>query len=76
MSNARPPAAARTPIIGGTRRPWNTPAPVGDAVTALGFLTRLPVADDRPLETARVSRAAAWFPAVGLITGGAHGRRP
>lgn len=44
-----------------------------DALTALGFLTRLPVADDRPLDTARLSRAAAWFPAVGLITGGVLG---
>lgn len=73
MSEPRVQAVPRTASAGDRRRPRPTSGPAGDALTALGFLTRLPVTDDRPLDTARLSRAAAWFPAVGLITGGALG---
>jgi adenosylcobinamide-GDP ribazoletransferase len=41
-----------------------------DAVT---FLTRIPIADDRPLDAGALSRAAFWFPAVGLLVGGVMG---
>jgi adenosylcobinamide-GDP ribazoletransferase len=41
--------------------------------TAVAFLTRIPVADDRPLTGEDLSRAALWFPAVGLIVGGVMG---
>jgi adenosylcobinamide-GDP ribazoletransferase len=44
-----------------------------DARVALGFLTRVPVADRAPLTSERLSRAAAWFPAVGLLVGGVLG---
>ncbi|MEJ7782440.1 MAG: adenosylcobinamide-GDP ribazoletransferase, partial [Solirubrobacteraceae bacterium] len=47
--------------------------PLADARAALGFLTRIPVRDAAPLDAARLSRAAAWFPAVGLLVGGALG---
>lgn len=37
--------------------------------TAIGFLTRLPVAGGE-LDVRRLSRAAIWFPAVGALIGG------
>src|SRR4051812_50208255 len=43
------------------------------ARVALGFLTRVPVADREPLTAARLSAAAPWFPAVGLVVGGVLG---
>jgi len=43
--------------------------PLGDARAALAFLTRIPVHDGRPFDEARLSRAALWFPAVGLVVG-------
>jgi adenosylcobinamide-GDP ribazoletransferase len=46
---------------------------IADARVALAFLTRLPVGDGRPLDAARLSRAALWFPAVGLLVGGIMG---
>ena len=41
--------------------------------TALGFLTRIPVRDTAPLSTERLSRAAFWFPAVGVLVGAVMG---
>ena len=46
---------------------------IGDARVALAFLTRLPVGDGRPLDAATLSRAALWFPAVGLLVGAIMG---
>jgi len=40
---------------------------------AVAFLTRIPIADDRPLDAQALSRAAFWFPAVGLLVGGVLG---
>jgi adenosylcobinamide-GDP ribazoletransferase len=40
---------------------------------ALGFLTRVPVAAPGLLTTDRLGRAAAFFPAVGLLVGGVLG---
>lgn len=40
---------------------------------AVAFLTRIPVADDRPLTAADLSRAASWFPAVGVVVGAVMG---
>ena len=45
---------------------------IADARIAVGFLTRLPVGAS-VLTAARLSRAAAWFPAVGLLVGGVMG---
>jgi adenosylcobinamide-GDP ribazoletransferase len=42
---------------------------IGDARVAIAFLTRLPVGGGE-LTAAGLSRAAAWFPAVGLVVGG------
>jgi adenosylcobinamide-GDP ribazoletransferase len=42
---------------------------IADARTAVAFLTRLPVGG-RGLSGDGLSRAAAWFPAVGLLVGG------
>jgi adenosylcobinamide-GDP ribazoletransferase len=42
---------------------------IGDARAAVAFLTRLPVGTT-DLTAARLSRAAPWFPAVGLLVGG------
>jgi adenosylcobinamide-GDP ribazoletransferase len=42
------------------------------ARVALGFLTRLPVGG-APLTAQQLSRAAVWFPAVGLLVGGVMG---
>jgi adenosylcobinamide-GDP ribazoletransferase len=42
---------------------------IADARVAVAFLTRLPVGG-RELTAADLSRAAAWFPAVGLLVGG------
>jgi adenosylcobinamide-GDP ribazoletransferase len=39
--------------------------------TAVAFLTRIPVSDGRPVTAEDLSRAALWFPAVGLLVGGA-----
>lgn len=41
-----------------------------DMALALQFLTRVPIRF-RSLDPARLSRASAWFPAVGLLVGGA-----
>ncbi len=43
------------------------------ARTALAFLTRVPVDDGRGLDAQALSRAAAWFPVVGLLVGGLLG---
>ncbi len=44
------------------------------ALDALGFLTRIPVpADPRPFDARRLSRAALWFPAVGVLVGAVLG---
>jgi cobalamin 5'-phosphate synthase/cobalamin synthase len=43
-----------------------------DLRAALAFLTRLPVAGPDALGPAEVGRAAAWFPAVGLLVGAVH----
>ena len=42
---------------------------IADARAAVAFLTRLPVGGNE-LTAAGLSRAAAWFPAVGLLVGG------
>jgi adenosylcobinamide-GDP ribazoletransferase len=42
---------------------------IADARVAVGFLTRLPVGGGE-LSAAELSRAAGWFPAVGLLVGG------
>jgi adenosylcobinamide-GDP ribazoletransferase len=42
---------------------------IADARVAVAFLTRLPVGA-ADLTAARLSRAAPWFPAVGLLVGG------
>ena len=42
---------------------------IGDARAAVAFLTRLPVGATE-LTAARLSKAAPWFPAVGLLVGG------
>jgi adenosylcobinamide-GDP ribazoletransferase len=50
--------------------------PVGwlaDLRTALAFLTRIPVGGTGSLTATRLSRAALWFPAVGLVVGGVMG---
>ena len=49
------------------------PAPFADARAALGFLTRIPVRDTTRLDAPRLSRAAPWFPVVGLLVGGVLG---
>jgi adenosylcobinamide-GDP ribazoletransferase len=47
---------------------------IHDLRLAVAFLTRIPAHDPaRPLDAARLSRAALWFPAVGLIVGGVMG---
>lgn len=47
---------------------------IHDLRLALAFLTRIPAHDPaRPLDAARLSRAALWFPAVGLVVGGVMG---
>ncbi len=47
---------------------------IHDLRLAVAFLTRIPAHDPaRPLNAARLSRAALWFPAVGLIVGGTMG---
>jgi len=44
---------------------------IHDLRLAVAFLTRIPAHDPaRPLDAARLSRAALWFPAVGLVVGG------
>jgi cobalamin synthase len=47
---------------------------IGDARVAVGFLTRLPIGGGE-LTAAGLSRAAAWFPVVGLLVGGVMARR-
>jgi adenosylcobinamide-GDP ribazoletransferase len=42
---------------------------IADARVAVGFLTRLPIGGGE-LTAAELSRAAGWFPAVGLLVGG------
>jgi adenosylcobinamide-GDP ribazoletransferase len=44
---------------------------LGDARLAIAFLTRIPAAPHRPVSTATLSRAAVWFPLVGVLVGGA-----
>ncbi len=47
---------------------------IADLRLAVAFLTRIPAHDPaRPLNAARLSRAALWFPAVGLVVGGVMG---
>jgi adenosylcobinamide-GDP ribazoletransferase len=46
---------------------------LADARTAVAFLTRLPVGATGTLDAAALSRAATWFPAVGLLVGGILG---
>jgi adenosylcobinamide-GDP ribazoletransferase len=46
---------------------------IADARVALAFLTRFPVGDGRPLDAVGLSRAALWFPVVGLLVGGIMG---
>ena len=43
---------------------------IGSARTALAFMTRLPVGRNGPLTAAELSRAAVWFPAIGVVVGG------
>lgn len=43
---------------------------IQDVALAVQFMTRVPIRSER-LDPARLSRAAAWFPAVGLLVGGA-----
>lgn len=65
------PADARTVTTDQTtapRRPVRTL--LGDAQLAFSFLTRLPVGTPAAVDGARMSRAAAWFPVVGLVVGG------
>ncbi|HEV2768761.1 MAG TPA: adenosylcobinamide-GDP ribazoletransferase [Solirubrobacteraceae bacterium] len=51
-----------------------TAGPLGDLRTAVGFLTRLPVGGKSvALDRARLSRAAGWFPVVGLLVGSVLG---
>lgn len=55
--------------------PTNTPrrqafAVLGDAQLAFAFLTRLPVGTPATVDGPRMSRAAAWFPVVGIVVGG------
>ncbi len=42
---------------------------IQDVALAVQFMTRVPIRSQR-LDPARLSRAAAWFPAVGLFVGG------
>lgn len=44
-----------------------------DARTAVAFLTRFPVGTAAPLDASGLSRAATWFPVVGLLVGGVLG---
>jgi len=46
---------------------------LADARTAIAFLTRVPVGPATPLDARALSRAALWFPAVGLLVGGVLG---
>lgn len=47
---------------------------LADARTALAFLTRIPVRQDgRSFDAESFSRAARWFPVVGLLVGGVLG---
>lgn len=49
-------------------------ATLGDLRAAVAFLTRIPAHDaSRPFDAARLTRAALWFPAVGLLVGGVMG---
>ena len=41
-----------------------------DIRLAFAFLTRLPAGDVGPVDAARLSRASAWFPLVGVFVGG------
>jgi adenosylcobinamide-GDP ribazoletransferase len=44
-----------------------------DLALAIGFMTRLPVGRTPALGTEALSRAAAWFPVVGVVVGGVAG---
>lgn len=46
---------------------------LADARTAIAFLTRIPVGRTQILDAAALSRAALWFPVVGLLVGGILG---
>lgn len=49
-------------------------SPLADARAAVSFLTRIPAHDaSRPFDAAGMTRAAAWFPAVGLLVGAVMG---
>ena len=52
--------------ISRSMRPWYE-----DLLQALRFLTRIPVADDAPADSANLRRAARAFPLTGLVVGGA-----
>ena len=52
--------------ISRSMRPWYE-----DLLQALRFLTRIPVADDTPANSASLRRAARAFPLTGLVVGGA-----
>jgi adenosylcobinamide-GDP ribazoletransferase len=42
---------------------------IQDMALALQFMTRVPICS-KSLDPMRLSRASAWFPAVGLLVGG------
>ena len=46
---------------------------MSDARLALAFLTRIPAGDVGPVDGPRLSRAAAWFPLIGLLVGAVAG---
>lgn len=46
---------------------------LGDARVAVAFLTRIPADDGRLLDARAMSRAAIWFPVVGLLVGAVVG---
>jgi hypothetical protein len=62
--------ARALPVGGSAPHAEDASRPLRDAVA---FLTRIPVASDRPLTARALSRAAFWFPAVGLLVGGVMG---
>ncbi len=45
---------------------------MGEFISAISFLTRLPVPGQGALRAVDIGRATAWFPAVGLIVGASH----
>jgi len=65
--------------VGARAQPVGTPGAsraargIGSPRVALAFLTRIPVGADATLTAHTLSRAALWFPAVGLLVGGVVG---